>query len=155
MQSPISIPRTPGWVAEFRAFIMRGNVVDLAVGIIIGVAFSAIVSSLVKDILNPIIGLALGGVDFSNVFIPLNGQHYESLDAAQKAAAPTINIGLFINAIINFLIISFAIFWVVKAMSRMVRKEAPPAPGPTQTEVLLAEIRDLLATQRRPTGTPV
>jgi large conductance mechanosensitive channel len=155
MQSPISIPRTPGWVAEFRAFIMRGNVVDLAVGIIIGVAFSAIVGSLVKDILNPIIGLAIGGVDFSNIFIPLNGQHYESLDAAQKAGAPTVNIGLFINAIINFLIISFAIFWVVKAMSRMVRKEAPPAPGPTQTETLLAEIRDLLATQRRPSGSPI
>jgi large conductance mechanosensitive channel len=152
MQSPIPVPRTPGWIAEFRAFIMRGNVVDLAVGIIIGVAFSAIVGSLVKDILNPIIGLVIGGVD---IFIPLNGQHYESLDAAQKAAAPTINIGLFINAIINFLIISFAIFWVVKAMSRMVRKEAPPAPGPTQTEVLLAEIRDLLATQRRPPASPI
>src|SRR5271169_3460510 len=110
MQSPITIPRTPGWVAEFRAFIMRGNVVDLAVGIIIGVAFSAIVGSLVKDIINPLIGLVIGGVDFSNIFIPLNGQHYASLDAAQKAAAPTINIGLFINAIINFLIISFAIF---------------------------------------------
>jgi large conductance mechanosensitive channel len=155
MQSPISIPRTPGWVAEFRAFIMRGNVVDLAVGIIIGLAFSAIVGSLVKDILNPIIGLAIGGVDFSNIFSPLNGQHYESLDAAQKAGAPTVNIGLFINAIINFLIISFAIFWVVKAMSRMVRKEAPPAPGPTQTEALLVEIRDLLATQRRPSGSPI
>lgn len=152
MQSPISMPRTPGWVAEFRAFIMRGNVVDLAVGIIIGVAFSAIVGSLVKDILNPIIGLAIGGVDFSNIFIPLNGQHYESLDAAQKAGAPTINIGLFINAIINFLIISFAIFWVVKAMSRMVRKEAPPEPGPTKTELLLAEIRNLLATQPRSSG---
>ncbi len=77
MQSPITIPRTPGWVAEFRAFIMRGNVVDLAVGIIIGVAFSAIVSSLVKDIINPIIGLVIGGVDFSNIFIALNGQHYD------------------------------------------------------------------------------
>jgi large conductance mechanosensitive channel len=152
MQSPITIPRTPGWVAEFRAFIMRGNVVDLAVGIIIGVAFSGIVSSLVKDIINPIIGLVIGGVDFSNIFIALNGQHYESLDAAQKAAAPTVNIGIFINTIINFLIISFAIFWVVKAMSRVVRKEAPPEPGPTKTEVLLSEIRDLLATQPRSSG---
>jgi large conductance mechanosensitive channel len=152
MQSPITIPRTPGWVAEFRAFIMRGNVVDLAVGIIIGVAFSAIVGSLVKDIINPLIGLVIGGVDFSNIFIPLNGQHYASLDAAQKAAAPTINIGIFINTIINFLIISFAIFWVVKAMSRVVRKEAPPEPGPTKTELLLAEIRDLLATQPRSSG---
>jgi large conductance mechanosensitive channel len=152
MQSPITIPKTPGWVAEFRAFIMRGNVVDLAVGIIIGVAFSAIVSSLVKDIINPIIGLVIGGVDFSNIFIPLNGQHYESLDAAQKAGAPTVNIGIFINTIINFLIISFAIFWVVKAMSRVTRKEAPPEPGPTKTEALLAEIRDLLATQPRSPG---
>jgi large conductance mechanosensitive channel len=122
MQSPIATPRELGWVAEFRAFIMRGNVVDLAIGIIIGVAFSAIVGSLVKDILNPIIGLAIGGVDFSNIFIVLNGQHYDSLDGAQKAGAPTINIGLFINPIINFVIISFAIFWVVKAMSQLVRK---------------------------------
>ena len=152
MQSSITIPRTPGWVAEFRAFIMRGNVVDLAVGIIIGVAFSAIVSSLVKDIINPIIGLVIGGVDFSNIFITLNGQHYDTLDAAQKAAAPTVNIGIFINTIINFLIISFAIFWVVKAMSRVVRKEAPPEPGPTKTEVLLGQIRDLLATQPRSSG---
>lgn len=152
MQSPISMPRTPGWVAEFRGFIMRGNVVDLAVGIIIGVAFSAIVSSLVKDIINPVIGLAIGGVDFSNIFIALNGQHYESLDAAQKAAAPTINIGIFINTIINFLIIAFAIFWVVKAMSRVVRKAAPPEPGPTKTEVLLTEIRNLLATQSQSSG---
>ena len=145
MQSPIGMPRTPGWIAEFRAFIMRGNVVDLAVGIIIGVAFSAIVGSLVKDILNPIIGLAIGGVDFSNIFIALNREHYDTLDAAQKAGAPTINIGLFINTIINFVIISFAIFWVVKAMSQFMRKEAPPAPVSTKTEALLTEIRDLLA----------
>lgn len=155
MQSPISVPRTPGWAAEFRAFIMRGNVVDLAVGIIVGVAFSAIVNSLVKDIFNPIIGLAIGGVDFSNIFIALNGQHYDSLAAAQKAAAPTVNIGIFINTIINFLIISFAIFWVVKAMSQLARKEAPPAPAPSKTEALLAEIRDLLATQSRSPGPPV
>jgi large conductance mechanosensitive channel len=154
MQSPISMPRTPGWATEFRAFIMRGNVVDLAVGIIIGVAFSAIVGSLVKDILNPIIGLVIGGVDFSNIFIALNGQHYDSLDAAQKAGAPTINIGLFINAIINFLIISFAIFWVVKAMSRLVRKEVPAATPSTNTEALLAEIRDLLATRSSSSAPP-
>jgi large conductance mechanosensitive channel len=149
MQSPISVPKAPGWVAEFRAFIMRGNVVDLAVGIIIGVAFSAIVNSLVKDILNPIIGLAIGGVDFSNYFIPLNGQHYDTLDAAQRAGAPTVNIGVFVNAIINFLIVSFAIFWVVKATSRLVRKEAPADPAPTKSELLLGEIRDLLATRDR------
>lgn len=147
MQLPVSMPRTPGWVAEFRASIMRGSVVDLAVGIIIGVAFSNIVSSLVKDILNPIIGLAIGGVDFSNIFVALNGQHYATLDAAQKAAAPTINIGVFINTIINFLIISFAIFWVMKAISRMTRKETPSVSGPTKSETLLTEIRDLLAAQ--------
>jgi large conductance mechanosensitive channel len=147
MQSPLSIPRTPSWVSEFRAFIMRGNVVDLAVGIIIGVAFSAIVGSLVKDILNPIIGLAIGGVDFSNIFVSLNGQHYDSLDAAQKAGAPTINIGVFINTIINFVIVSFAIFWVVKAVSRLMRKEAPQPLAPTRTETLLMEIRDALKGQ--------
>ena len=145
MQPPIALPKAPGWIAEFRAFVMRGNVVDLAVGIIIGVAFSAIVGSLVKDILNPLIGLVIGGVDFSNVFLPLNGQHYPTLAAAQAAGAPTVNIGLFINAVINFLIVSFAIFWLVKAMSRLVRKDAPPAAVQTPSEVLLAEIRDLLA----------
>src|SRR5690242_13024427 len=150
MLSPISLRQPPGWVTEFRAFLMRGNVVDLAVGIIIGVAFSAIVNSLVKDILNPIIGIIIGGVDFSNVFIALNGQHYPSLDAAQKAGAPTINIGVFINTIINFVIIAFAIFWVVKVMSRFMRKEAPPPAAPTTTENLLTEIRDLLAAPTRP-----
>lgn len=147
MQPPMAMPRAPGWVAEFRAFLMRGNVVDLAVGIIIGVAFSSIVGSLVKDIINPIIGVVIGGVDFSNIFIALNGQHYASLDAAQKAGAPTVNVGVFVNTIINFVIISFAIFWVVKAMSRLTRKEAPPSPPPTKTESLLTEIRDLLSTR--------
>lgn len=145
MQPPVSLPKTPGWVAEFRTFLMRGSVVDLAVGIIIGVAFSAIVNSLVKDLLNPIIGLIVGGVDFSNIFIALNRQSYATLDAAQKAGAPTLNIGLFLNAVINFVIVSFAIFWVVKAMSRLVRKEPPAPPAPSKTEVLLTEIRDLLA----------
>jgi large conductance mechanosensitive channel len=145
MHSPISLPRPPGWISEFRSFVMRGNVVDLAVGIIIGAAFSTIVGSLVKDIINPILGLAIGGVDFSNIFVALNGQHYATLADAQKAGAPTVNVGLFLNAVINFLIISFAIFWVVKAMSRLVRKEAPKPSGPTPTETLLAEIRDLLA----------
>jgi len=106
----------------------------------------------VKDILNLVIGLAIGGVDFSNYFIPLNGQHYDTLDAAQRAAAPTINIGVFANAIINFLIISFAIFWVVKAMSRLMRKQPPPETAPTRSEVLLTEIRDLLAGRDRFSG---
>ncbi len=103
---------------------MRGSVVDLAVGIIIGVAFTGVVNSLVKDVFNPLLGLAIGGIDFSNVFFALNGQHYANLADAQHAGAPTLNLGLFINAIINFLIVGFAIFWVVKATD-----QAAPARG--------------------------
>jgi large conductance mechanosensitive channel len=110
MPSNIPLPKMPSWLNEFRAFIMRGNVVDLAVGIIIGVAFTGVVNSLVKDVFNPLLGLAIGGVDFSNLFITLNGQHYASLADAQHAGAPTLNLGLFINAIINFVIVGFAIF---------------------------------------------
>jgi large conductance mechanosensitive channel len=136
-------PKPPSWISEFRNFIMRGNVVDLAVGIIVGVAFTGVVSSLVKDVFNPLLGLATGGLDFSNVFFPLNGQHYANLADAQKAGAPTLNIGLFINAIIQFLIVSFAVFWLVKALTKLnVRQDAVAAP--TKTEVLLGEIRDLL-----------
>jgi large conductance mechanosensitive channel len=130
-------------MAEFRAFIMRGNVVDLAVGVIIGAAFTGVVGSLVKDVFNPLLGLLTGGVDFSNFFVELNGQHYANLADAQKAGAPTLNVGLFINAIIQFLIVSFAVFWVVKALTRLhVRRDT--APSPTPTELLLGEIRDLL-----------
>ena len=115
MQTSFSLPKQPGWIGEFRAFIVRGNVVDLAIGIIIGAAFTGVVGSLVKDVINPIIGLAIGGVDFTNIFVALNGQHYPTLDAAQKAGAPTVNIGVFINALINFVIIAFVVFWVGKA----------------------------------------
>ena len=104
---------------------MRGSVVDLAVGIIIGAAFTGVVNSLVKDVINPLLGLVVGGIDFSNVFVPLNGQHYATLADAQHAGAATLNFGLFINAIINFVIIGFAIFWVVKALTRLhVREDA-------------------------------
>jgi large conductance mechanosensitive channel len=113
----------PAWIDDFRAFIMRGSVVDLAVGIIIGAAFTGVVTSLVKDVFNPILGLAIGGVDFSNLFVALNGQHYDSLADAQHAGAPTLNVGLFINAIINFLIVGFAIFWVVKGLTRLHLRE--------------------------------
>jgi large conductance mechanosensitive channel len=134
--------KTPGWVTEFRSFIMRGNVVDLAVGIIIGAAFTGVVNSLVKDVFNPVLGLLTGGVDFSNVFFPLNGKHYASLADAQHAGAPTLNVGLFINAIIQFVIVAFAVFWVVKALTRLhVREDAVAGPKPEQ---LLAEIRDVL-----------
>lgn len=140
----MALPTTPSWVAEFRAFLMRGNVVDLAVGIIIGAAFTGVVSSLVKDVFNPVLGLLTGGLDFSNVFVALNGQTYATLGDAQKAGAATINVGLFLNAIIQFVIISFAVFWVVKMMSRMKAKEEKTPAAPPKQEVLLGEIRDLL-----------
>jgi large conductance mechanosensitive channel len=138
----------PGWVDEFHAFIMRGNVVDLAVGIIIGVAFTAIVNSLVKDIFTPIIGLIVGGIDFTNFFVTLKGQSAPTLADAQKAGAVTLNIGLFLNALIQFLIVSFAIFWLIKVLTRLhVHEEAAP-PAPPRSEVLLEEIRDILAEKR-------
>lgn len=144
MLSPIRVPSKPGWVGEFQAFILRGNVVDLAVGIIIGAAFTGIVTSLVKDLFTPLLGLALGGIDFSNLFVTLKGEHLPTLEAAQKAGAVTMNIGLFLNAVISFLIVSFAIFWVVKALSRFKSKEAEVPAALTQTESTLIEIRDLL-----------
>lgn len=144
MLSPIRVPSKPGWVGEFQAFILRGNVVDLAVGIIIGAAFTGIVTSLVKDLFTPFLGLALGGIDFSNLFVTLKGEHLPTLEAAQKAGAVTMNIGLFLNAVISFLIVSFAIFWVVKALSRFKSKEAEVPAALTQTESTLIEIRDLL-----------
>jgi large conductance mechanosensitive channel len=131
---------------EFKEFISRGNVIDLAVGIIMGVAFTGIVNSLVSDIIMPPIGWLLGGVDFSDVFILLSEGTYASLADAKAAGAATINIGSFINTIINFLIVAFAIFLLVKQVNRFRRKpEAPPAPpAPPRQEVLLEEIRDLL-----------
>ena len=117
---------------EFREFAMKGNVVDLAVGVVIGAAFGKIVDSLVKDIIMPPIGKLLGGVDFSNLFLVLSGGGpFPSLKAAQDAGAATLNYGVFINAIINFLIIAFALFMVVKAMNRMKREEAAAPPPPT------------------------
>lgn len=133
---------------EFKEFAMRGNVLDMAVGIIIGAAFTTIVTSLVNDVLMPPIGLVLGGVDFSNFFITLSGEGgYATLEAAQEAGATTINYGLFINAVINFLIVAFVIFIVIRNMNRLKRaEEAKPAepPAPPREEVLLAEIRDIL-----------
>lgn len=137
---------------EFRNFIARGNVVDMAVGIIIGAAFTAIVSSLVADLINPIIGVVTGGIDFSNLFINLGDGQYDSLAAAKEAGAPVFAYGSFITAVINFLIIAFVVFLLVKMVNRVKeaahRKEEeakPPAPPPGPTpEQLLAEIRDLL-----------
>lgn len=133
---------------EFKKFAMRGNVVDLAVGFILGGAFSTIVRSFVDDILMPPLGLLLGGVDFTNLFIVLGDAQYESLAAAQEAGAATINYGLFINNIISFLILAFALFLMIKGMNKMQEKkaddvpEAPPAKP--RNEELLEEIRDLL-----------
>jgi large conductance mechanosensitive channel len=129
---------------EFKAFISRGNVIDLAVGIIIGAAFTAIVNSLVNDIIMPPIGVILGGIDFSNFFITLSKGSYATLAEAQKAGAATLNYGLFINAVIKFLIVAWAVFILVKQVNRFRRKEDAVTPPPPRQEVLLAEIRDLL-----------
>ncbi len=112
---------------EFKAFIMRGNVLDLAIAVIIGVAFGAVIASLVNDILMPPIGLALGHVDFRDLFVSLNGQSYDSLKAARDAGAPVIAFGQFINTIINFLIVAFVIFLIVKKMNRFKQPAAAAA----------------------------
>lgn len=131
---------------EFKEFVSRGNVVDLAVGIIMGAAFTTIVNSLVADVIMPPIGLAMGGIDFSNFFLVLKGEGpYATLKAAKEAGAVTINYGIFFNAVINFMIVAFAVFILVKNVNRF-RKAADAAPAaPTTSEVLLKEIRDLLA----------
>jgi len=117
---------------EFKAFVMRGNVLDLAVGVIIGAAFGKIVSSLVDDILMPPIGKLLKGVDFSNLFFALDGKLYASLVDAKKAGAPTLNYGVFLNAIINFLIVAFCIFIIIQLIDHWVNKPAPSAPPATK-----------------------
>jgi large conductance mechanosensitive channel len=136
---------------EFREFALKGNVLDMAVGIIIGGAFGTIIQSLVKDVLMPPIGLLLGGIDFSNIFLTLKAGNpagpYANLAAAQEAGAVSLNVGLFINAVISFLIVAWAVFMLVKAFNTAKRKEAAaPATPPElpRQEVLLAEIRDLL-----------
>jgi large conductance mechanosensitive channel len=139
-------------IKEFQKFIMRGNVLDLAVGIIIGAAFTAIVNSLVNDVIMPPVGLLLGGVDFSNIFIPLRDGAtpgpYASVQAARDAGAVTINIGLFINALISFLIVALVVFLIIRAFNKMMerfKKNEEAVPQPTSAEVIvLQEIRDLL-----------
>ncbi|MBX6742544.1 MAG: large conductance mechanosensitive channel protein MscL [Acetobacteraceae bacterium] len=139
----------PAWLREFKAFIMRGSVVDLAVGIVIGAAFTTVVTSLVEDIINPFIGLLIGGMDFSNYFVVLSGERQASLEATRAGGAAVIGIGKFVNTIIKFLIVSFAIFWVVKLFSKLRLNEIGKAPPvATPTEKLLAEIRDELRQQR-------
>ena len=136
-----------GMMKEFKDFAVKGNMIDMAVGIIIGGAFGTIIKSLVSDVIMPPIGLALGGVDFANLFYVLGDGSYETLDAAKEAGAASINYGVFFNNIISFLIIAFAVFMLVKAVNSAKKKEeekpAAPAEPPAQ-EVLLSEIRDLL-----------
>lgn len=133
---------------EFKSFIAKGNVVDLAVGIIIGAAFTAIVNSLVGDLINPIIGLILGGVNFSDMFIDLSGTNPATMAAAKEAGAAVFAYGAFITAVINFLIIAWVVFMLVKAMNRMMPKkaEAPAAPaGPSEVDLL----KDILAALKK------
>jgi large conductance mechanosensitive channel len=129
---------------EFRAFIARGNVIDLAVGIIIGAAFTSIVDSLVKDIIMPPIGVLLGGIDFSDFFINLSATSYPTLAAAKEAGAATINYGVFINAIIKFLIVAFAVFILVKQVNRLYKKPPPPPPVVSEEVKILGDIRAIL-----------
>ena len=145
-----------GMLKEFRDFAIKGNMIDLAIGVIIGAAFGSIVSSLVDDIFMPLIGLVLGGIDFSNLFIVLSNPDnvpVPSLAAAQQAGVSTLNIGLFINAVVKFTIIAFVLFLVVKAINAMKREAATePAettPAPSKEEVLLTEIRDALRANPR------
>jgi large conductance mechanosensitive channel len=142
---------------EFKEFAVKGNMLDMAVGIIIGAAFGTIISSLVNDVLMPPIGLMMGGVDFADLFMTLSAGDpagpYATLAAAQEAGAVTINYGIFINSLISFLIVAFAVFMVVRSFNKMKREEeaaeeAPPAPPePSAEEKLLTEIRDLLSRQ--------
>lgn len=135
-------------IKEFRDFIARGNVLDLAVGIIIGAAFTAIVTSLVNDVLTPFIGLLTGGMDFSNIFIVLRDGTpvgpYQTLQAAKDAGAATVNVGLFLQAVINFVIVAFVVFMIVKQANRFKKKEEAAAPaGPTTDEKLVEAIDKL------------
>ena len=137
---------------EFKTFISRGNVIDLAVGIIIGAAFTSIVNSLVNDMVMPVIGLITSGVDFSNIFVPLSlskmNDGIQTLKAAKEAGVPVMAVGVFINAVINFLIVSFVVFMLVRQVNRLKKKQeadAAAAPAPVPADIaLLTEIRDLL-----------
>lgn len=135
---------------EFKEFIMRGNVLDLAVAVVIGAAFGAIVTSLVNDLIMPIVSLVTGGISFTDLFIAMDGGTYATLAEAQEAGAAVLAYGNFIQTIINFVIIAFAIFLIVKAANNMQKQEeeAPADPGPSTEEKLLTEIRDLLAKGR-------
>lgn len=133
-----------GMITEFKEFALKGNMMDMATGIIIGAAVSAVVGSLVNDILMPIIGLFTGGIDFTNLFINLGEGDFSSLAAAKEAGAAVFGYGAFIQAIINFLIIAFVIFLIIKAMNNMKKKQEKAPAAPPEDVVLLREIRDSL-----------
>lgn len=126
--------KSKGFFAEFQKFIMRGNVIDLAVGVIIGAAFQAIVNSLVNDIVMPLISLITGGIDFSNLFLSLDGKHYATIKAAQEAGAATLNYGTFITAVINFVLMAFVIFLLVKFLNNVADRVHKNEPEPEPTE---------------------
>lgn len=136
------------FIKEFKEFAIKGNVIDLAVGVIIGTAFGKIVSSLVSDILMPPLGLLLNKVNFSELYWNLSATEYTTLEAAQKAGAPTLNYGLFLTNIIGFIITAFAVFIFIKQLNRFRPKETPKTSGPPKEELLLAEIRDLLKNRK-------
>jgi large conductance mechanosensitive channel len=146
----LSAKREITMLQEFKDFIARGNVMDMAVGIIMGAAFTGIVKSLVDNVIMPFIGVFTNGIDFSKKFIALNGIHYDTLVAAQKASAPVITYGVFVNAVINFLIVAFVVFLLVKAVNRIkdtaIKKQVTDTTPPQTPEdiMLLQEIRDLL-----------
>ena len=136
---------------EFKEFAVKGNVIDMAVGIIIGAAFGTIVKSLVNDVIMPPIGLILGGIDFTNIFLTLKGESLPTLEAAKEAGSVTINLGVFMNTVITFLIVAFCVFLLVKGVNQMKRQfeeeqaaEPEEPPAPPRSEVLLEEIRDAL-----------
>ncbi|UOQ65821.1 large conductance mechanosensitive channel protein MscL [Hymenobacter volaticus] len=135
-----------GFVSEFKEFISKGNVLDLAVGVIIGASFGKIVTSLTDDILMPILSFLTGGKDFTDWFIALDGSSYNTLKAAKDAGAATVNFGLFLTAVIDFLLIAFAIFWIVKLANRFKKpvEVVVAEPAPTKDQALLIEIRDAL-----------
>ena len=133
-----------GMVKEFKAFIARGNVLDLAVAVVIGAAFGKITSALVDGIIMPFVGLFLGRVDFVQLYVSLDGNEYESLEAAQAAAAPVVTYGAFIQSVVDFLVIAFVIFLVVRAYNHMNKPAEAKAAAPSEEILLLREIRDAL-----------
>ncbi|MCA1715003.1 MAG: large conductance mechanosensitive channel protein MscL [Gammaproteobacteria bacterium] len=136
-----------GMVNEFRDFIVRGNVMDLAIAVVIGAAFGKIITALVDGVIMPVVGMAMGGMDFAQLFVALDGNDYANLAAAQAAAAPVITYGAFIQTLIDFVLIALVIFMLIKAYNRMRKPPAVDEAGPPEDVLLLREIRDSL---RRP-----